>query len=245
MTIKERYKDWDEAFQMKKKYSKNFPFCFYDLIKKYLPEDKSATIMDVGCGTCRFEDYLKLWNKYENLMVLDGNPITIEKLRNEHNNRINIMKYIVPEKMPFEKESVDFIFCGHLIEHLYFKQLYELLKEFDRVLKKDGILVVSTPMMWVGFFSNFDHVKPYHSSIFEVYFCDLMSGDASYEIISKDYKVEELVYRYFTHVDIHNKLGSPIKILDFVIQGLKYLSRALGIKKYKRTGYTIILRKGK
>ena len=229
---------------MKKKYSQNFPFCFYDLAAKYLPKEKSAVVIDIGCGQCRFENYLKLWDGYENLTVLDGNSDSVAKLKQKHKNS-NVLRYTAPERLPFEDKSVDYIFCGHLIEHLYFEQLYKLFKELDRVLKVDGILVVSTPLMWDEFFWNLDHVKPYGPSVFTIYFCGLKSGDASYELISKDYKVEELVYRYFTHVDVHNTVGSSIKMFDFLIQASRYISRELGIKKYTRSGYTIILRKGK
>lgn len=242
--LKEKYKEWSEVFKMKKKYSQNFPFCFYDLAANYLPEDKSAVVIDIGCGECRFENYLKLWDKYENLTVLDGNPDTVEKIRKKRKFS-NVLRYTVPDRLPFEDESVEYIFCGHLIEHLHFEQLYKLFKELDRVLRVDGILVVSTPMMWVGFFGNLDHIKPYAPSVFTVYFCGLESGDASYKLISKDYKVEDLVYRYHTHLDFSDSIGSSIKIFDFLIQGLRYISRELGIKRYTRSGYTIILRKGK
>lgn len=239
--IKEKYKDWNEAFQMKRKYSKNLPFCFYDLARKYLPKDEKAVIIDIGCGACKFEDYLDLW-EYENLIVLDGNSQRIDELKGKYIYH-KIVEYIAPNRLPFENESINYIFCGHLIEHFDFKELYKLFKEFDRILKNDGILVVSTPLMWIGFYGTFDHVKPYSPSIFKVYFCGLESGDSSYELISKSYKIEELVYRYHTLVDIHNKLGSTIKIFDFMIQSFKYIFRRLGIKKYTRSGYTIILRK--
>jgi len=247
--MKEKYKDWKEAFQMKKKYSKNFPFCFYDLAAKYLPEDEKAIVIDVGCGECRFEDYLDLWNKYKNLFVLDGNLETVDKIK-EKTRLIHefdyTIEYIAPNRMLFENESVDYIFCGHLIEHLDFKELYKLFKEFDRVLKNDGILVVSTPMLWNGFYGTLSHVKPYHPALFKDYFyTDDENINPSYKPISRKYKLEELVYRYHTFVDIHNTMGSSIKAFDFLIQFSKYVLRALGIKKYTQTGYTIILRKQK
>lgn len=239
--MKKKIKEWNETFQMKRKYSGNFPFCFYDLAGKYLPEDEKAVIVDVGCGRCRFEDYFGLWRRYENLVVLDGNPMILDKLRCKH-DYFNIKEYIAPSRLPFEDKFVDYIFCGHLIEHFDFKELYILLKEFDRVLKIDGILVVSSPMLWDFFYGTFDHVKPYYPSVFESYFC---SEDKipSYPPISRTYKLEELVYRYHTFVDIHNTVGSSVKLIDLLIQATKYIFRALGIKKYTRSGYTIILRK--
>ena len=239
--IKEKYKDWNKVFQIRKKYSSIFPFCFYDLAEKYLPKDKKAVIIDIGCGSCKFEDYLNLW-QYKNLTVLDGNLQTINELKEKYVVH-NIIEYIAPNRLPFENESVDYVFCSHLIEHFNFKELYKLFKEFDRVLKNNGILVVNTPLMWVGFYRTFDHVKPYPSLIFDVYFCGLKSGNSSYKPISKNYEIKELVYRYNTSVDISSKFGSNVKIFDFIIQSFRYVCKGFGIKKYIRTGYTIILRK--
>jgi len=240
----EKIKDWKEAFKMRKKYSSNFPFCFYDLAEKYLPEDKNAVVIDIGCGECKLEDYLNLWERYENLTVLDGNPHTIDKLRRKHNLSY-ITRYIAPNKLSFENESVDYIFCGHLIEHLEFKELYELFKEFNRVLKSNGILIINTPMMWTGFYGTFSHVKPYHPAGFKDYFYTELNtpSNPSNPPVSRDYKLEELVYRYNTFVDIHNTIGSSVKGIDFLIQISKYILRTLGIKKYTQNGYMIILRK--
>lgn len=240
--MKGKYKDWKESFRMRKKYSKNFPYCFYDLAGRYLPDNEKAVIIDIGCGECKFEDYLKLWDRHENLTVLDGNSYIIDELRHNHIHS-NILVYIAPDRLPFEDESIDYIFCGHLIEHLDFKQLYELFKEFDRVLVVGGILVVNTPMIWNGFYGTLSHVKPYHPAVFEDYFYIESGKNPSYPPISRNYKLEELVYRYHTFVDIHNTTGSSIKVIDFFIQMSKYILRGLGIKKYTQSGYTIILRK--
>lgn len=240
--MKGKYKDWKESFRMRKNYSKNFPNCFYDLAGRYLPDNEKAVIIDIGCGECKFEDYLKLWDRYENLTVLDGNPHTIVELKQKHKHS-NILLYMAPDRFPFEDESVDYIFCGHLIEHLYFKELLKLFKEFDRVLVCGGNLVVNTPMIWNGFYGTLSHVKPYHPAVFEDYFYLESGNNPSYPPISRNYKREELVNRYHTFVDIHNTTGSSIGFFDFLIQFSKYVLRGLGIKKYTQSGYIIILRK--
>ncbi len=46
----------------------------------------------------------------------------------------------------FESGSVDAIYASHVLEHLsYVDELLQALKEFRRVLKKDGLLQVSVP----------------------------------------------------------------------------------------------------
>lgn len=233
--------DWKKAFKMRKNYSSNFPFCFYNLAEKYLPENKNAIIIDIGCGKCKFENYLSLWKRYVNLMVLDGNQYIISELKQKYNHS-QVLRYNAPNKLPFIDKSVDYIFCSHLIEHLYFNELYRLFKEFNRVLKINGILIVSSPMLWNNFYDTFNHIKPYHPNIFKAYFYSKINV-SFYTPISKTYKLEKLVYRYHTFIDVHNTTGSSIKVIDFLIQISKYILKKLGIKKYTQTGYTIILRK--
>jgi len=47
--------------------------------------------------------------------------------------------------LPFEDNSVDFIFSSHLIEHLSREEGLKLLKECHRVLKPNGVLRIATP----------------------------------------------------------------------------------------------------
>jgi predicted SAM-dependent methyltransferase len=48
-------------------------------------------------------------------------------------------------KLPFDDESVDFIYAGHLLEHLFCDKVPEYLKEWKRVMKKGAKLVIVVP----------------------------------------------------------------------------------------------------
>lgn len=48
-------------------------------------------------------------------------------------------------KLPLEDESIDFIYAGHLVEHFYPDTLPIAIKEWHRVLKKGGKLVIVAP----------------------------------------------------------------------------------------------------
>ncbi|KKK94234.1 hypothetical protein LCGC14_2684900 [marine sediment metagenome] len=242
-----KYKEWKEYFQAKNKYSQNIPYCFYDLAGKYLPENKDAIIIDIGCGrSCEFENHLNLWDIYKHIILLDGNKDTIAKLiqyKYNYKRQFTVLEYIAPGRIPLDDKSVDYIYCSHMIEHLYFMDVYNLLKEFDRVLKSRGILVIRSAMLWFAFYETFDHIKPYPPLIFIQYLCGSDVDSPSYKMISNNYEVKELVYRYNTHLNNDNRLGSSNKIIDFLIQGTGCISRIFRIRKYKQTGYTIILRK--
>lgn len=243
-----KYKDWKEYFKEKNKYSDNNPLRFYDLVANYLPipENKNAVIVDVGCGrSCEFETYLSLWDKYKHLFLLEMNKDTIDKIRLEHKD-CNVIRYTAPNKIPLENESVDFLYSSHMIEHLYFMDMFKLIKEFDRILKPDGILIIRSPMLWFGFYETLDHIKPYLPLVFIQYLCDSYTDSPSYQQISKDYKIKELVYRYTKFSSNDSKIGSSIKLIDFIIQSINQISRkVLKIKRYKRTAYTLIMKKMK
>tara|TARA_Y100000991_G_C21943318_1_gene336304 strand:- start:366 stop:1187 length:822 start_codon:yes stop_codon:yes gene_type:complete len=59
------------------------------------------------------------------------------KSRIEYNIREN--------SIPFENNSVDNIYCSHVLEHIEDKYAYKFLKESFRVLKKRGVLRVACP----------------------------------------------------------------------------------------------------
>lgn len=48
-------------------------------------------------------------------------------------------------KLPYENDTVDFIYAGHLVEHYYPDTLGDAIKEWHRVLKPGGTLVIVTP----------------------------------------------------------------------------------------------------
>lgn len=48
--------------------------------------------------------------------------------------------------LPFEKHFFDSVFCGEVIEHVFNPR--EVLREINRVLKEDGILLLTVPFCW-------------------------------------------------------------------------------------------------
>ena len=49
----------------------------------------------------------------------------------------------ITKGIPLKDESLDGIIAGELLEHIY--NPFKLTKEFSRILKKDGIIVISVP----------------------------------------------------------------------------------------------------
>ena len=49
------------------------------------------------------------------------------------------------EQFPLPDESIDFIYSEHLVEHLTYRQIINMLHECRRVLKPHGIIRIATP----------------------------------------------------------------------------------------------------
>lgn len=53
------------------------------------------------------------------------------------------------DNLPFKNNSIDEIYSRHFIEHLTLKQFIKTLSEWNRVLKKDGVIYIICPnILW-------------------------------------------------------------------------------------------------
>jgi predicted SAM-dependent methyltransferase len=80
--------------------------------------------LHIGCGNRKLQGFIN---------------IDIEK------TEATDMTLDVREKLPFLKDSVDFVYSEHFLEHLSRGEAINFLKEIYRVLKPNGVLRISTP----------------------------------------------------------------------------------------------------
>ena len=78
--------------------------------------------LNLGCGDLLFDDYCN---------VDQFNPAADVKAD--------------AKSLPFADNSIDEIYSSHLIEHFDFHEVFGVLKEWKRVLKPSGWLVIETP----------------------------------------------------------------------------------------------------
>lgn len=62
----------------------------------------------------------------------------------------------------FDGHGYDVMVMAHVIEHLQPADLKNFLDRYLDTLKPNGLLIVSTPLIWEGFYQDFDHIKPYY-----------------------------------------------------------------------------------
>lgn len=108
-----------------------------DLVNKINPE----IILDIGCGGGVFVRELK--EKFK----IFGCDISLDLLLSipKDNLKNNFLASRV-EKLSFKKKTADLIICSELLEHL--QELELSLKEIQRVLKKNGYLIITVPNLY-------------------------------------------------------------------------------------------------
>ncbi len=106
----------------------------------YLKEYKNPKILDLGCGEGQFCDILNLYKKDFEYLGVDISETQIKKLKRKG---LKGIIHDVSKKIPFENHSFDIVIATEIIEHLFDPDAF--LQECRRVLKKEGLMVLSTP----------------------------------------------------------------------------------------------------
>lgn len=102
--------------------------------KKFIKDEENKRLLDIGCGDRSFI------NSFKKLQV-----IGIDKK----------LGYDVEKGLKFKDESFDYVTLLAVIEHI--SEPRKLLSECRRVLKKNGLLIITTPIKQAEKF-----IKLYH-----------------------------------------------------------------------------------
>ncbi len=98
-------------------------------VKKLIEHRASKIMLNIGCGT----DYKEGWINIDN---------------NSDNNISRLdLNWDLRKSLPFENDSVDYIFNEHFIEHLTVEESRKSLDDFFRVLKPGGVMRIAMPDM--------------------------------------------------------------------------------------------------
>ncbi len=124
------------------------------VIKKLVSIPKGRTIIDVGAGKmpyklyCRHLKYVSQdFGKYTGKKVKKGIPTG-----EFDSKRVDIISDIA--KIPVKSESYDDILCTEVLEHT--PNPFDVLREFNRINKKGGILILAAPRV------SLTHFYPYY-----------------------------------------------------------------------------------
>jgi SAM-dependent methyltransferase len=109
----------------------------YKSIKKYSPS-LNGILLDFGCGE---KPYRSLFNVDKYIGV------EAEYYKEKHQDKVKqIDAFWDGKSLPFKDEYFDSILCTEVIEHVF--NLPHILEELNRVLKKDGVILITCPFVW-------------------------------------------------------------------------------------------------
>jgi SAM-dependent methyltransferase len=113
------------------------------VIVRYLPQDRSARIVDLACGAGAYLYYLRAAG-YKDVSGIDVSP---EQTDLAHRLGIHGVKRrdLLSGLAEMDSESVDTILMIDILEHLENDEMFEALDEVFRVLRKGGVCVAHVP----------------------------------------------------------------------------------------------------
>lgn len=133
-------------------------------IKKYIPTEDNITLLDFGCGKGII---LKEALKINKNLKITGVDISREALRIARRTIPKAEFFLTSEDthLPFKNNSFDFILALDVVEHLF--NVKSTLKELNRVLKKDGKILISVPFN--GLFKNLIIALFFYDKMYDIY----------------------------------------------------------------------------
>jgi ubiquinone/menaquinone biosynthesis C-methylase UbiE len=172
---------------------------------------KNSKILDAGAGELQYKKYCKHLNytsqdfaNYDG--VGDSTGLQTEKWNND---KIDIVSDIA--SIPVKNSSFDAVMCVEVLEHIPYPE--KAIREFSRILKKNGKLVLTAP------FASLTHFAPYfYSSGYSEYWYRKVLEDHGFRIIELEkngnyfeyiaQEVRRLPYIESQYVDIKKPLSS-------------------------------------
>lgn len=140
---KQRIEELQESIRLKE----------WSSFEKHIPENSS--FLDVGCGAGH---NLNLARNEKNCSIqgVDAEPGAHGVGRFSDKELDVAIQQAFAEKLPFEDQQFDIVFCSHVLEHVNNEE--QSLKEISRVLKNNGTAIIGMPtatMAWINLFSHY------------------------------------------------------------------------------------------
>lgn len=110
---------------------------------KFIPIDyRKGRVLDIGCGSY---PYFLINTKFNEKYGIDPSL----KLSEVSNNELNLQRAdITKSELPFSDSYFDVVTMLAVFEHLDNIKLIPVLSEIRRVLKKNGLFIMTTPAPW-------------------------------------------------------------------------------------------------
>jgi ubiquinone/menaquinone biosynthesis C-methylase UbiE len=107
--------------------------------------DANSNLLDIGTGSGKMLEILAM-EKNVSCIGTDTSEDMLKEAKKKLSNT-NVKLKLTPKgnKLPFDKDSFDYITICSVLFHLEKKEVDEMLKEYLNLLKKDGRIIILTP----------------------------------------------------------------------------------------------------
>jgi SAM-dependent methyltransferase len=113
-------------------------------------------LLDVGCGKGWFlREFANEMKSRHGVAQIEAAGVDIVRSPGDHFHEIDpnfqfVEQNLDGQKLPFPDASFDFLSCNQVLEHIF--ETEQLLREFRRVLRQDGLCVISVPNLsaWIN-----------------------------------------------------------------------------------------------
>lgn len=142
--------DWDYIFSKRGKIFHE-PHPDMERISKLFIEKGVKRVLDLGCGTGRH--LIILLKEGFEVYGMDASPKAIEIAREwliRKNKYIDLHINRMENRFPYEDDFFDAIISIQVIHHNLIKDIISTVKEIERILKKEGVIFITFPVLGTG-----------------------------------------------------------------------------------------------
>jgi len=167
----------------------------------------NPSILDIGCHEGDMEEVFTKFTK--NFVIgIDISYNSLKKAR-EKTNQKNEIEFVQSsaKALPINKAKIDWIICNYVIDYLKIEDREKIIKEFELVLKKDGLVYLS-----VGnslFLKLYKVCPPLFTPIVGKYFGRQHTGSKSF--------VSPMNYEFWKKEVLENK---NLEIIDVTLDAI-------------------------
>lgn len=178
---------------------------YFEHIARYLYAStycKGKRVLDVGSGAGYGSFILAQHGKAKSVHGIDIDPETVtyaQKIYGTNSNKVSYAVDSAETLSTIKDSSYDIVVCFELIEHI--TKQSSCISHIKRILKPDGILIISTPNKFTYPDGNEFHLKELYPKQFE-------------KLIRTHFKQVTMTYQSLHLAQVIQAIEKPIKILD-------------------------------
>ncbi|AKB79589.1 Methyltransferase type 12 [Methanosarcina horonobensis HB-1 = JCM 15518] len=137
-------------------------------VLKHLPLNKSAKIIDLGCGLGHFLYFLKS-NNYTNISGIDLLKENVEFCRLKE---FKVKQENIIDHVSSSNEKADTFILSNVLEHFSYQEIIYIINSLYKLLNKNGRIIIIVPNCnnihgLATYFSDITHKSPLTEKSFE------------------------------------------------------------------------------